>query len=52
MEFLKDYDFEIHYHPGIFNVVADALSKKSISSLASLAIREPKMMKDVGEFNL
>ena len=26
MEFLKDYDFTLHYHPGKENVVADALS--------------------------
>ena len=30
MEFLKDYDFELHYHPGKANVVADALSRKSL----------------------
>eukprot|EP00268_Persea_americana_P054813 TRINITY_DN6322_c0_g1_i1.p1 TRINITY_DN6322_c0_g1~~TRINITY_DN6322_c0_g1_i1.p1 ORF type:complete len:1140 (-),score=111.45 TRINITY_DN6322_c0_g1_i1:645-4064(-) len=29
MEFLKDYDFSIFYHPGKANVVADALSRKS-----------------------
>nr|GEY54104.1 putative reverse transcriptase domain-containing protein [Tanacetum cinerariifolium] len=28
LEFLSDYDFEIRYHPGKTNVVADALSKK------------------------
>ena len=26
MEFLKDYDFSLQYHPGKANVVADALS--------------------------
>ncbi|KAI3771000.1 hypothetical protein L6452_02149 [Arctium lappa] len=28
MELLKDYDCEIHYHPGKANVVANALSRK------------------------
>ena len=29
LELIKDYDFEVHYHPGKANVVADALSHKS-----------------------
>ncbi|WVZ50109.1 hypothetical protein U9M48_001396 [Paspalum notatum var. saurae] len=29
LELIKDYDLEIHYHPGKTNVVADALSRRA-----------------------
>jgi hypothetical protein len=28
LEMIKDYELEVHYHPGEANVVADALSCK------------------------
>jgi hypothetical protein len=28
LELIKDYDLEVHYHPGKANVVADPLSRK------------------------
>ena len=31
MEYIKDYDFPIIYHPAKVNVVVDALSRKSVS---------------------
>ena len=32
LELVKDYDLEIHYHPGKANVVEDALSRRSMST--------------------
>jgi hypothetical protein len=29
LELIKDYDLEVHYHPGKANVVADAISRKA-----------------------
>ena len=37
MEYLEDYDFTLHYHPGKATVVADELSRKSQGVLASVA---------------
>ena len=37
MKYLEDYDFTLHYHPDKANVVADALSWKSLGVLYSVA---------------
>ena len=50
MEFLEDYDFTLHYHPGKANVVADALNRKSRGVLASIASQEWQMLEAVGQF--
>ena len=50
MEFLEDYDFTLHYHPGKVNVVADALSRKSLG--ASITSREWQMLETVGQLRL
>ena len=52
MEFLEDYDFTLHYHPGKANVVVDALSRKSRGALACIASREWRMLETVGQFRL
>ena len=36
LEFVNDYDCDIHYHPGKANKVADALSRKRVASLVTL----------------
>ena len=52
MEFLEDYDFTLHYHPGKANVVADALSRKSRGALANIASREWRMLETMRQFRL
>ena len=48
VEYMKDYDFKLAYHPGKANVVADALSKRShVANL--LASREWRLMADMAD---
>jgi len=49
MELLKDYDCTILYHPGKANVVADALSRKSMGSLNHIAISRRYLVKELHE---
>ena len=52
MELLKDYDYTIDYHPGKANVVADALSRKSIGSLAYMQIIQLPLMVELRELGV
>ncbi|XP_075080576.1 uncharacterized protein LOC142166062 [Nicotiana tabacum] len=47
MELLKDYDCSILYHLGKTNVVVDALSRKSMGSLAHIAPTKRLLAKDI-----
>ncbi|XP_058220482.1 uncharacterized protein LOC131330773 [Rhododendron vialii] len=48
---LRQRNFELQYHPGKANIVADALSRKS-THLTSLAIYEWKTINDLGSYAL
>ena len=39
LELLKDYELVMDYHPGKANVVADALSRKSLFTLQAMNTR-------------
>jgi phosphotransferase system HPr-like phosphotransfer protein len=43
LELIKDYDYEINYHP---RKVTEALSKKSMMELATLGISQPQLIKE------
>ena len=49
MKLLKDYDCSIIYHSGKANVVADALSRKSVRSLAHISTKRRLIIKELYE---
>ncbi|MCI43038.1 hypothetical protein A2U01_0064275, partial [Trifolium medium] len=51
LEFLKDYDFGLSYHPGKANVVADALSRKSLH-MSSLMAKELELIEEFRDLSL
>ena len=51
MEFLKDYEFDLQYHPGKANVVADALSRKSLH-MSTMMVKELELIETFRDLNL
>ncbi|XP_077252357.1 uncharacterized protein LOC143891702 [Tasmannia lanceolata] len=47
LELLKEYDCTIHYHSGKANVVADALSRKSSGTLATMLTTQKHLLQDL-----
>ena len=52
MELIKDYDMNLHYHPGKANVVADALSQKSYVNTLMTGGLPKELAEDLRELRL
>jgi hypothetical protein len=52
LELIKDYDLEVHYHPGKANVVADALSLKAHCPCLSVEAFNETLCREMRKLNL
>ena len=52
MELIKDYDLEVHYHPGKANVVADALSRKCYANGLQITSMSAELCAEMEYLNL
>jgi hypothetical protein len=52
LELIKDYDLEVHYHPGKANVVADALSRKAHCHCLSIEIFSETLCNQIRKLKL
>jgi len=51
LKFLKDYDFELNYHPGRANVVANVLSRKSLH-MSAFMLKELELIEQFRDLSL
>jgi hypothetical protein len=52
LELIKDYDLEVHYHPGKANVVVDALSRKAHCHCLSVVTFSDTLCNQMRKLNL
>jgi ribonuclease HI len=52
LELIKDYELEVHYHPGKANVVADALSRKAHCHCLSITTFSDTLYNQMRKLNL
>jgi len=51
LEYLKDFDFQLSYHPGKTNVVADALCRKTLH-MSALMVKELELIEKFQDLSL
>jgi hypothetical protein len=52
LELIKDYDLEVHYHPGKANVVADALSQKAQCNCVTMDSKIATLCDELRKLNM
>jgi hypothetical protein len=52
LELIKDYDLEVHYHPGKANVVVDALSRKAQCNCLTIESKVTSLCDELRKLNM